>query len=449
VAVMPSDPEHIEHTGMISALAFSPDTKILASASWDHSIRLWDTSWLGAGEQTNASRKPRTLQGHLNEVWSLAFSADGQTLVSGAKDGGVHLWTLREQAAEQLVPRGWVPLAFSPDGRRLASLNLTGVVAVFNLATREPERQVQFEWPRFGPPPPAPDSLGAPKPERAPGGPSGRPSGWGGRERRFMRLPTIALRSDLGVMAQGQDRGLVKLWDMETGEASFVKLGDGRVDLVGMSPSGTVLITGGRDQLLRWWEPHESTNALVNLDGHQVLFSPDSRRLAVFQRTNIVTVWDVRNRELLTNIVQESSPGPAAAFSPDARMLVTTSSMDEFDNAIYLWDAETGEMRGAFIGHKQPVWSVAFAPDGRTLASSSADGTVKFWNVKTRQELLSVLSAGNPVSGLLFSPDGRLLVGISGFGASETSLRVFRAASFDEIDRADPRSRGDARHRRM
>ena len=394
IGVIPEGPEHIEHTGMISSLVFSPDGKTLATASLDHSIRLWDFA---------ARQLITTLQGHLNEVWALAFSADGKSVVSGARDGGVKLWPSRPQSKDDGIAGSWQPLAFSKDGRTLAALSREGAVAFFNLATREPEQRFQVDAPRFGP------------------------------------MPSVALSGDLKFLAHGTKDGGVKLWNTQSGDITHLKASESPVDLVALSPDGSALVTGGRFQPLRLWDLGAGTNTLLRSEAHRVLFSPDGRTLAAFQRSNTVQLWDVATRSLRTNLTVEPAPGFVVAYSSDGGILATTAGPSDFDNAIRLWDTATGRLVGTCTGHKQGVFSVAFSPDGKTLATASDDSTLKIWNLATQQELLTIRRLGGTVRGLMFSPDGRLLVGASGFFAREAGIRFYRAPLAKEIDAAHPR----------
>ena len=113
-AVMPNDPEHIEHTGAITSLAFSPDGRTLATASMDYSIRLWNFV---------TRQRVATLQGHLSEVWAVAFSPDSHTVISAAKDGSVKLWPARPQQKDDVLLGSWHPLSFSKDGRSSDSIS--------------------------------------------------------------------------------------------------------------------------------------------------------------------------------------------------------------------------------------------------------------------------------------------------------------------------------------
>ena len=156
------------HTAPIAALAVSPDGATLASASWDHTVRLWPL----------AGGVPRVLEGHTQNVNGLAFAPDGRTLVSVSYDQSVRIWPLSDSSAATVIampsplnavavgsdgeivtggadgklyfltgagaaagevaagPRPVISIAISPDGALVAAASIGGSVAVINRKTR-------------------------------------------------------------------------------------------------------------------------------------------------------------------------------------------------------------------------------------------------------------------------------------------------------------------------
>jgi WD40 repeat protein len=360
---MPDHPDHVEHTGAISALAFSPDGNTLATASADHSIRLWDFA---------KRERVSILQGHLNEVKALAFSRDGRQLISGAKDGAIHIWPVHQESTQEVLPGTWSPVGFGKDGRRFAAFNREGLLGFFDSKTRELLQEFPIEQRRFGP-------------------------------------PRYALSGNGHVLAQPLGDGQVRLWQTETRRSTDIKLTDGPLEVVALSPDGSILITSGARWSLRWWELSEvPRERKVSIEGW-VQFSPDGRTLAIFQRDGI-QLMEVATATVRTNIALENGSG-IGAFSPDGRFIATSEGFGDTEYAIRVWETTTAKLVGVFAGHKQSIASIAFSPDGKTLASSSDDSTLKFWNISTEQELLNIRRLGGPVRDLNFSPGGEMLIG--------------------------------------
>ena len=405
VATLPDDPEHIEHTGTITALAFSPDGATLATASADYSIRLWDF----------ARRERRTtLRGHVSEVWSLTFAQEGKTLVSGDRNGAIKLWATRREVKEDSLPGVSQPLAISPDGQTLVAARRNESVGFFNLATAEVEQRIDLE-PVHG---------------RGPGG--------GG---------SVALSDNLQTLVQNLGDGRVKVWDTRTRATRVVTLADHPIDTLALSPDGRRVAGAGRDPSIPWLDLASGTRGTWSLEARRMAFSPDGRRLAALQHSGAVQLLATDTGLVQTNLILEATGGFTMTFSRDGSLLAVACQ----DDTIRLWDLKAGHLLGVCSGHKQPVFSIAFSQDGKTLASAGDDSTLKLWNVATQQELLSHRRLGGSMSGLLFSPDDRLLVGGSGQFSSAPAIRFFRAPSFGEIESADrgpsPAAAGGAKTR--
>jgi WD40 repeat protein/serine/threonine protein kinase len=398
VATMPSSAEQLQHTGVISTLAFSSDGTTLATGSWDHSIRLWNFQ---------SREHLTTLRGQSNEIWAVAFSPDGQTLAAGGKDGSLNLWPASEPEDNDTIRGQWQPLAFAPGGRQLAAVDRDGTVGFFDLESRKKTRSITLD--------------------------SGNSS-----FRSHVGRGAVAISADLKTLVNGRGDGTVQIWDTETRETIDLVVSSRRVSSIALSPDARLLVAGGRGQPLTIWDLHKPKTAdpMVTIEADRALFSADDGTLiALSGRGDTVEVWDTASLTKRNHVEIEPRPGSSVAVSPDGGILATTASSGDFNNAIRLWDTSSGELLGECTGHKQGVWSVAFSPDGKTLTTSSDDSTLKFWNITTRQEMFSIRRVGTTLTSLTFSPDGQCLVGAGNPFSTSGELRLLRAPPYEEIDR--------------
>ncbi|MEQ8466272.1 hypothetical protein [Coleofasciculus sp. E1-EBD-02] len=193
------------HSGFISCLTFSPDQTILASASGDQTIRLWD-GYTGEFQ--------RTLNGHSDIVWSVAISPDGKTLVSGSADQTIRIWSLSRYQQTQILTghSKWVTsVAISPDGNSLASGSADGTVKLWNLTTGEL---------------------------------------WQTLEGKLKGIVAVAISPDGQLLASG-DTNTVQLWHLHTGQFLGTLAG---CSPVVFSPDGQLLVTGGKAGTIKIWQ---------------------------------------------------------------------------------------------------------------------------------------------------------------------------------------------------
>jgi WD40 repeat protein/tRNA A-37 threonylcarbamoyl transferase component Bud32 len=364
------------HAGAVTALAFSPDGKLLASGSADQTIKLWDT---GTGKEI------LTLGGHEKQVTSLAFSPDSKRLVSGSMDRTVKIWdtaTGREQQSLEGHAEAVTAVAYSSDGRHVVSGSRDKTVRVWDAdAGRTTARYQKHTVPVSG----------------VAFSPDGR---------------TVASVAGF-VDTFGHTTGEVVLWSASTGEEVLRLEGKYAWTSVAFSPDGKHLATGrslGRDSpptsVRQLWDLDSPTTPL-SLQGHTdlvtcLVFSPNGKHLASSSLDQTVRIWDVAAGKE-TSVLHEEAGVLAVAISPDGRRIAAGSE----DRTVKLWGPPGNEVLSLSPGGA--VNNVVFSPDGRQVAASSNKGGVTVWNAGTGEELRRFGGGWR----FAWSPDGQSL-GVGG-----------------------------------
>jgi len=342
-------------------------------------------------------RLKHTLAGHSGPVRAVAFSPDGQTLVSVDWDGTLILWNALTGEVKRSIKNDrerFRDVAFSPDGQTVISGSLiregpdrfskVGMVALWDAQTGEIRRKFNV----------------------GPG--SGMVTRSGG-------VLSVAYSPDGKIFAAGTQNAAIKIWDAQTGKELRVMGGqDDPVESIAFSPDGLTLASGSRHGALILWDTKswkskqkiKLNNALVR----SVAFSPDSKTLAgsisptvkITSPTLVTTdslpnngvnisgvggyevqatggaakLWDIETGKVALELANSQNIIPTVAFSPDGRTVANAVH----DKTVRLVTVKNGEVL-TLRGHTGPVIAVAFSPDGRTLASAGADKTVKLWDV--------------------------------------------------------------------
>lgn len=266
------------HCAAVYAVAFRPDGERMASASFDHTIKIWNA---------NSGRAMKTFTGHRDKVLALAYSSDGRQLASAGLDGTIRLWDTaagRERACLSSRNACVQAVAFTPDGKRSIACGDAGVAEVWRTEDGELERTIRVE------------------PERMP-------------------LYAVAVSPNGRLLAVAGFDGRIRLHDLATGQLR--RICQGHADAVyglAFSPDGDRLVSGSVDRTVRCWQVATGEESAC-LDGHrgavyQVGFSADGRRLVSSGTDGEAIVWDAGNGLAL---LRHRFPGKTlcAAFTPD------------------------------------------------------------------------------------------------------------------------------------
>ncbi|HEU5251219.1 MAG TPA: WD40 repeat domain-containing protein, partial [Thermoanaerobaculia bacterium] len=374
---------HGRHNAAATGVGFSPDGKTIVSTGDDAQVLVWDA---GSGELRE------TLTGHTGRTFGPAFTRNGATLQTVGLDGAAITWDVagsqrlgrpfRAGAGNEVAEDRGDPaprFAVSPDGRRVAVTQGNGRLAVVELATgqgvfeiRSGGRLLDVAW--------SPDGR-----ELATAAVRGRVATWSaldGTVRRSFsgipgRLPPGAARPRL--VAPTND-----------------------VFAIAYSPNGEILAASAADGRILRWNAHSgeplgrSFTAGKAAEGYVAFgldFSPDGDKLAAAFESGFAVVWRLSDeRELYrVNIDDGYGRGSSVAFSPDGRLLATGGGTGE----IKLWDAESGQPRGRTLtGTAGWVLSLDFDRTGELLVSSGTDGATRIWDVERRAPF------GSPLPGL-------------------------------------------------
>ncbi len=375
---------------------------------------------------------------HAFIVRGLAFSPDGKIIASGSQKGTIRLWdadTGREQRVLTGHANAVSGLAFSPDGKRLASCSWDQTVRLWDVATG---RIIRSQ------------------------------AGHGAA------VHAVAFSPDGKLLLTAGGDGTARLWDAATGAETLQLQGhEGQVDCAAFSRDGKLIATGGLDKTARIWDA-ATGKELHKIDGHGsrvrgVAFTADAKQLLTGGWDTNARLWDIATGKAVT-VLKHPSGLETVALSPDGKAVASGSGWENtvrvwdvkgasgqvrwssqvgqpfavtfsrdgkrvaaagWDSIVHVWDAATGKKiaMGPRPGHSGWVHTVRFLPDRKTMVTASDDGLVIFWDTTRGKEVGRIQAPGPRAWCLAVSLDGKTLA----VGCHDHSVQLYDVRTLKSV----------------
>ncbi len=358
---------HLLHDGEVHEVVFSPDGSRILTANFDKTARLWETK---------TGRHIRTLR-HQSQVPAAAFSPDGSWFVTGSGHGTVTVWDADsgDRIGEPLRHSHTVhDLAISADGSQILTACLDTNARLWDLDSRQLIATFKHD----------------------------------------ARVPTADFRRpDGSQIVTGDSDGNVFLWDVAT--VSIVDSSvphRGGVHRLRVSPDGSKILTASYDNTARLWTPGKLADVEASFD-HQgavqgVAFSPDGSRILTACDDNAARLWRPATGRFLRIVRHEGLERHEAVFTADGRYILTGG---ENETAL-VRDAVTGAPIGVSFPQRHGIRALAVATGGSRILTGSADGTAQLRDATTGKPIFPPFRHGGTLWAAAFSPDGaRMLTG--------------------------------------
>lgn len=402
------------------AVAWSPDSRRIATGSNDKTVRIWNVD--GSGESIIYRR-------HTNGIFALAWSPDGKRIASASSDQTMHVWNA-DGSGEPIVFRGHEAavrvVAWHPDGKRLFTGAINKTIGIWNIDGTGSVTPIDTDHGY------AHTSAWSPNREQVvTGGKDGKVRLWNmDRKDEPILLDehespvnTIYWTPDGQHIVAAADDGVVQIWN-GNGEGKPIVLNGYRAMKVAVtiSPDSRRVAFGGDTQAFKIANIDGSGHPLEFRTGSQMFelaFSPNGQQIASVERNGTIHIWNV-DRIMKTRVFRGHTDGVyGAVWSPDGERIASISH----DNTLRIWNAHDGSVPPVILKYTAPFFGVAWSPDGKRIVTTAQDRTIALWNADGSEKPQILRGHEELVHAATFSPDGSLLASCG----SDYTIRLWKA----------------------
>ncbi|MSU77984.1 MAG: WD40 repeat domain-containing protein [Gemmataceae bacterium] len=472
----------LRHSREIKAVAYSPDGTLLASASSDRTVKIWD---LGNGHEI------LSYTGHTDAVRCLVWSADSSFIASAGGEKNIKIWDPKTGKDKQSIVGAGAnvsALAISKDGKHLfvGQFEIPGNppngLFVYETQTGKLVREVRdfpnrissinvspdgttlatgdengntrlWQYPTFV------DNVNQPAywAVQDPSGAAyqvvfnadGRTLARVGQQGvKFYNVPLpgtpfqiAAPRMKIDVLGAqraiyskdgksifvGDDKGNISFWDPDSGQilGSYKNAHAGAIHGLTFNTDGNQLASCSYGFNIRLWDFDVVLQSRdVEIHGGSVwlaTFSPDATRILSASADKTAKVWERVSGEVLFTLSDHKAPVTVAQFSPDGKFIATAGG----DKILRIWDAKAGKLLNTGEGHQGTITFLDFSSSSTRIVTGSADRRAKIWDADTGKEILSIDDNPSIISSVAFSPNAKQIA----VGNIDQTIRLYDAAT--------------------